>query len=87
MQIEDLKAYFEESDDEDQNPRDDSPEEDASEMLLFSGPGPRKKDDILRLVPHKSMAQRLVTRYLTSFSPSQREYISLSCGAGFVDFV
>lgn len=69
--IDELKNYFEE-------PEEDSPEplgpyETAAspEFVLLSTSVPRTKEDLLAMLPEKSVIDRLVLRYFTSNSPSQ----------------
>lgn len=71
MQIEDIKCYFEDSGSEDEA---DEPGEDldAPELLLFSRGAPRNKADLLAQLPDRQIADRLITRYYSSMSPSQR---------------
>ena len=72
MQIEDLKSYFDEPEEDEELSRQLTPEDDAAEMLLFSR-GARTKNDLLQLVPPRDVAHKFATAFFTSFSPSQRE--------------
>ncbi|CAM1508351.1 Fc.00g051990.m01.CDS01 [Cosmosporella sp. VM-42] len=68
--IEDLKSYFdhpEELEDGD-TPSD---ELDATELMLFARGGPRNRDELLTHLPEQKVADRLITRYFASMSPSQ----------------
>lgn len=71
-QIEDLKCYF---DDPDSDDEPDIPEDDleAPELLLYSRGAPRNKADLLAQLPERQVADRLITRYYSSMSPSQRK--------------
>lgn len=71
MQIDELRAYFEEPDDDDEFHDPYAPGRSA-ELLLFSKNVPRSKDDILALLPDKRVIDRLMMRYFNSNSPSQR---------------
>ena len=72
MQIDELKTYFEEPDDEDEFQDPYTPGRSA-ELLLFSKNVPRSKDDLLALLPDKRVIDRLMMRYFNSNSPTQRE--------------
>lgn len=48
-------------------------EMDAPELLLFSRAAPRDKADLLAQLPERQIADRLITRYFSSMSPSQRK--------------
>lgn len=43
-------------------------------MLLFARAGPRNREDLLSYLPERKVADRLITRYFSSMSPSQRKY-------------
>ncbi|KAM4056163.1 fungal specific transcription factor [Hirsutella rhossiliensis] len=71
--IEDLKSYF--ADAEDDNDDGNSPPDDelldAPEMLIWSRTGPASRDELLAQLPERQVADRLITRYFASMSPSQ----------------
>lgn len=73
VQIEDIKAYFDDPGDSDDDavPGD---ELDGPEMLLYSRGVPRDREELLAQLPERKVADRLVTRYFSSKSPSQRQY-------------
>ncbi|KAK7432747.1 hypothetical protein QQZ08_000607 [Neonectria magnoliae] len=66
--IEDLKSYFEQPE-----VADDAEvgEIDSAELLLFVRAGPRNREELLSNLPERSVADRLITRYFSSMSPSQ----------------
>ncbi|OTA06305.1 Zn2Cys6 transcriptional regulator [Trichoderma parareesei] len=68
--IEDIKAYFDDPGDSDDDavPGD---ELDGPEMLLYSRGAPRDREELLAQLPERKVADRLVTRYFSSKSPSQ----------------
>ncbi|KAI6782986.1 putative transcriptional regulatory protein-like protein [Emericellopsis cladophorae] len=68
--IEDLKAYFDEGDkDEEMDALSDEVE--AAELVLLSPSPPRNREDIIAELPEKRIADRLITRYYACMSPSQ----------------
>lgn len=72
VQIEDMKSYFEDDDvvDDDASPAENL---DGLDMLLLSRNGPTDRNELLAHIPDKSIADRLIMRYFTSSSPSQRK--------------
>ncbi|KAF4974301.1 hypothetical protein FZEAL_8783 [Fusarium zealandicum] len=68
--IEDLKTYFDEPEDPDEDPilSDDI---DSAELLLFTRAGPKDRNDLLSHLPERTVADRLLSRYFASLSPSQ----------------
>ncbi|KAJ4148241.1 hypothetical protein LMH87_002721 [Akanthomyces muscarius] len=68
--IEDLKTYFDDEDDEVQG---DSPGTDleAAEMLLSPRGGPSSREELIGHIPEKHIADRLIMRYFSSSSPAQ----------------
>ncbi|KAJ4249475.1 hypothetical protein NW762_012332 [Fusarium torreyae] len=68
--IEDLKSYFEQPDDleEDQILAD---EIDPTELMLNTRAGPRNREELLSRLPDRNVADRLLSRYFASMSPSQ----------------
>ncbi|OAA72499.1 Transcription factor [Cordyceps fumosorosea ARSEF 2679] len=68
--IEDMKTYF---DDEDDELEGDSPggDLDAAEMLLSPRAGPASREELIGHIPEKHIADRLIMRYFSSSSPSQ----------------
>ncbi|OPB40120.1 Zn2Cys6 transcriptional regulator [Trichoderma guizhouense] len=68
--IEDIKAYFDDPGDSD----DDllpGEELEGPEMLLYSRGAPTSREELLAQLPERHVADRLVTRYFSSKSPSQ----------------
>ncbi|KAM3507649.1 hypothetical protein MY10362_001655 [Beauveria mimosiformis] len=72
--IEDMKTYF---DDEDDEVEGDSPGRDleAAEILLSPRGGPGSRDELIGNIPEKYIADRLIMRYFSSASPSQCKLI------------
>ncbi|EHK27285.1 uncharacterized protein TRIVIDRAFT_188169 [Trichoderma virens Gv29-8] len=68
--IEDIKAYFDDPGDSDDDllPGD---ELEGPEMLLYSRGAPTNREELLAQLPERHVADRLVTRYFSSKSPSQ----------------
>ncbi|KAF5659180.1 hypothetical protein FHETE_9529 [Fusarium heterosporum] len=68
--IEDLKSYFEHPEDaeDDQSPAD---EIDPTELLLNTRAGPKNREELLSRLPDRNVADRLISRYFASMSPSQ----------------
>ncbi|KPM41312.1 hypothetical protein AK830_g5232 [Neonectria ditissima] len=66
--IEDLKSYFEQPEDPDEG---EVGEIDSAELLLFVRAGPRNREELLSHLPARNIADRLITRYFASMSPSQ----------------
>lgn len=72
MQIEDIKAYFDDPDDsEDESGPSDELE--RPEMLLYSKESLSNRQELLAQLPERHVVDRLVTRYFSSKSPSQRQ--------------
>lgn len=76
-QIEDLKSYFDDdaADDPVSEPSPDSftTGVDSPEMLMMNTSPPRSTQDLLALLPPRPIADRLVMRYFSSNSASQRK--------------
>ncbi|CAG7557749.1 unnamed protein product [Fusarium equiseti] len=68
--IEDLKSYFDQPEDteEDQILAD---EIDTTELMLNTRAGPRNREELLSRLPDRKVADRLLSRYFASMSPSQ----------------
>lgn len=77
VKIEDIKAYFDDPGDSDDDvlPGD---ELEGPEMLLYSRGAPSNREDLLAQLPERHVADRLVTRYFSSKSPSQRQCTALA---------
>lgn len=75
-QIEDLKSYFDQPDEteEDEILAD---EIDPTELMLNTRAGPRNRDELLGRLPDRKVADRLISRYFASMSPSQRKCLPL----------
>ncbi|KAM0321448.1 hypothetical protein ACHAPQ_009416 [Fusarium lateritium] len=71
--IEDLKSYFEHPEDteDDQSPAD---EIDPTELILNTRAGPKNREELLNRLPDRNVADRLISRYFASMSPSQRKH-------------
>ncbi|WQF79669.1 hypothetical protein CDEST_04683 [Colletotrichum destructivum] len=69
--IEDMKSYFEEPEFVEDESSEPSDELESPDLLLFSTNAPRNREDMLRLIPERRVADRLVMRYFSSQSPSQ----------------
>ena len=68
--IEDLKSYFDDEEEQDVPP-DQSPEPTDTDMLLISSNAPMSKQDILNMLPPREIADRLIQRYYGADSPTQ----------------
>ena len=68
-QIEDLKCYFDDPDSDEEDVVND--EMDGPGLLLFSRGAPLNRADLLAQLPERAIADRLITRYFSSMSPSQ----------------
>ncbi|KAH9984774.1 hypothetical protein F4779DRAFT_326508 [Xylariaceae sp. FL0662B] len=69
--IEDLKNYFEdpaEGGDETHDPYENTG---PQELMMFSKGVPRNKDELLALLPERSVCDRIMNRYFNSNSPSR----------------
>ncbi|KAF7549048.1 hypothetical protein G7Z17_g6663 [Cylindrodendrum hubeiense] len=66
--IEDLKSYFDQPDDIDDV---EAGEYDSADLLLFARAGPSNREELLSYLPERKVADRLITRYFSSMSPSQ----------------
>lgn len=67
-----MKSYFDDDDaiaDEDSPPND----LDGPDFLMYSRSGPVDKNELWASIPEKTICDRLVMRYFTSSSPSQRK--------------
>lgn len=74
-----MKNYFEEpevNEDWSGDSPDQTDELESPDVLLFSRNMPRNREDLMRLIPEKKIVDRLVMRYFSSQSPSQREKFS-----------
>jgi hypothetical protein len=72
-QIEDLKNYFEAPDEEEEEAEDPFDSVGTPDLLLGTRAMPRSKDELLALLPEKTVIERLMNRYFNSNTPSQRE--------------
>lgn len=78
-QIEDLKSFFEDDDEEDgagmeDGSPDGSPVSSDTDMLLFSAGLPMSKREMLSLLPARPDVDRLVRRYFGATSPTQSRW-------------
>ncbi|KAI1354972.1 hypothetical protein F5Y01DRAFT_271789 [Xylaria sp. FL0043] len=69
--LEDLKNYFEDPEDSDLDVDDPYESLGPSELLILSRGAPQNKEELLALLPDKSVMDRLMNRYFNSNSPSQ----------------
>ncbi|KAI0537797.1 hypothetical protein GGR58DRAFT_470290 [Xylaria digitata] len=69
--LEDLKTYFEEPEVDEVDVDDPYESMGPSELLILSRGAPRNKEELLALLPEKSIMDRLMNRYFNSNSPSQ----------------
>ncbi|KAI1811904.1 hypothetical protein GGS20DRAFT_578725 [Poronia punctata] len=69
--LEDLKTYFEDTDASDLDIDESYENSGPGELLLLPSRQPRNKQELLALLPDKSVMDRLMNRYFNSNSPSQ----------------
>lgn len=75
-QIEDLKSYFDDPEEpEDQIPPPVDATDLSPELLLFSAGEFRSKEDLLNILPEKSVMDRLIMRYFSELTSSQRMFL------------
>jgi hypothetical protein len=74
IKIEDLKSYFDQPDDTDED-QILADEIDPTELMLNTRAGPRNREELLSHLPDRKVADRLISRYFASMSPSQRTYL------------
>ena len=78
-QIEDLKQYFEYSDDDDLENMVPSAMADEVDLILNTGrPSLMNKEQLLRRLPEKGVMNQIIMRYFSSASPSQRRLFRCS---------
>jgi len=82
LQIEDLKSYFDDPEAAEDGPSEEAPEMESPEMVMLSKGVPRSKRDLLALLPQRHVVDRLIMRYFTSNSPSQRRLSRLISAVG-----
>ncbi|RBR12286.1 hypothetical protein FVER53590_07955 [Fusarium verticillioides] len=68
--IEDLKDYFEQPEEAGEDQFLDN-EIDPTEVMLNTRAGPRNREELLNRLPERKVADRLLSRYFASMSPSQ----------------
>ncbi|KAF4452901.1 hypothetical protein F53441_4327 [Fusarium austroafricanum] len=68
--IEDLKGYFEQPEESGEDQMLDD-EIDPTEVMLNTRAGPRNREELLSRLPDRKVADRLLSRYFASMSPSQ----------------
>lgn len=68
-----MKSYFEEPEADDDESPEPSDEIEAPDLMLFSRNTPRSREDLLKLLPEQKIVDRLIMRYFSSRSPSQRK--------------
>ncbi|KAI0457909.1 fungal-specific transcription factor domain-containing protein [Xylaria acuta] len=69
--LEDLKTYFEDPEVPELDTDDPYESVGPSELLILSRGAPRNKEELLAMLPDKSVMDRLMNRYFNSNSPSQ----------------
>ncbi|KAI1138774.1 fungal-specific transcription factor domain-containing protein [Hypoxylon sp. FL0543] len=69
--IEDLKSYFEENDEDGDEIYDPYENTGPAELMMFSRGVPKNKDELLAILPEQNVVLRLMNRYFNSNSPSQ----------------
>ncbi|KAI0119965.1 hypothetical protein GGR51DRAFT_2985 [Nemania sp. FL0031] len=69
--LEDLKTYFEDPEVRELDMDDPYESMGPSELLILSRGAPRNKEELLTMLPDKSVMDRLMNRYFNSNSPSQ----------------
>ncbi|KAK0383362.1 hypothetical protein NLU13_9275 [Sarocladium strictum] len=69
--IEDLKAYFDYSDEDEEGNSPAGAPEDSEDWTILSSGSPMDRGQLLRQLPEKQIMDRLVVRYFSSMSPSQ----------------
>lgn len=73
LQIEDLKSYFDDPEEpEEQSPPSVDATDLSPELLLFSAGEFRSKEDLLKILPGKPDMDRLIMRYFSGLTTSQR---------------
>ena len=73
MQIEQVKSYFNEDEEEEDSP-DGRPRPDTAMVFQFHA---ATKEDVLAALPEKHVVDRLVSRYFNSNSPVLREFLEV----------
>ncbi|GKT40840.1 fusarisetin A cluster transcription factor fsa6 [Colletotrichum spaethianum] len=71
--IEDMKSFFEEPELAEGESPEPSDELESPDLLLSSRGTPRNREDLMRLLPERKVVDRLIMRYFSSHSPSQRK--------------
>lgn len=72
VQIEDLKSYFDEPEEAvEKSP--DPPEADSPELFMLNRASLKSKQDLMDLLPQRHVADRLIMRYFSAHSASQRK--------------
>ncbi|KAI1406487.1 fungal-specific transcription factor domain-containing protein [Hypoxylon fuscum] len=69
--IEDLKNFFEDTDEDGDETHDPYENAGPPELLMFSRGVPKNKEELLAILPEKPIVDRLMNRYFNSNSPSQ----------------
>ncbi|KAI1074143.1 fungal-specific transcription factor domain-containing protein [Whalleya microplaca] len=69
--IEDLKNYFDDSDEGVDENHDTWENMSPQDLIMLSRGVPRDKDELLALLPERSICDRIMNRYLNSNSPSR----------------
>lgn len=73
LQIEDLKSYFDDPEEpEEQSPPSVDVTDLSPDLLLLSTGEFRSKEDLLNILPEKSVMDRLIMRYFGGVTTSQR---------------
>ncbi|KAI2470850.1 fungal-specific transcription factor domain-containing protein [Annulohypoxylon bovei var. microspora] len=69
--IEDLKGYFDDKNEDEDETHDPYENMGPTELLMASRNVPKNKQDLLATLPEKAIIRRLMNRYFNSNSPSQ----------------
>lgn len=68
-----MKDYFDDTDEEEGgSPESVDKTSFNADHIMLGLPAPKTKDDLLNMLPDKAVMDRLIVRYFSSYSPSQR---------------
>lgn len=70
--------YFDESEEQEEG-RSPPDELEGPELLLYSRGAPSNREELISQLPERRVADRLIMRYFSCMSPSQRKYHSSAC--------
>ncbi|KAH7318576.1 hypothetical protein B0I35DRAFT_479067 [Stachybotrys elegans] len=69
--IQDIKTYFEEVNEDEDNPPAVDDEVDTPDVVLLPRAGPKSQEELFDHLPDKEVVDRIIMRYFESMSPSQ----------------